>query len=88
MKTGRSITDLARGPAFPFALGEPIMFVSRNDRFKALAQAQANADWTGVTWVVFSDTCGNWHCERQSTGPKNVDVEIVHPRPQAEENHP
>lgn len=40
--------------------------------------AQANADYTGVPWVIFTDTSGNLRAERQST-QKNVS-EVIQPR--------
>lgn len=58
------------------------MFVNSNgDINQARKQAQANANQTGVPWVIFTDTSGNYHAERQSTGPKNPDVirEVIHP---------
>lgn len=32
---------------------------------EAMRQAFANSEASGVPWVVFTDTAGNAHCERQ-----------------------
>ena len=37
---------------------------------QARKAAQANANQTGVNWVVFIDTSGNCRCERQLGRPK------------------
>ena len=38
----------------------------------ALAQARANANFSGVPWVVISDTCGNYRAERKGTQSKDI----------------
>lgn len=48
------------------------------DYAKAKAQAQANADQTGVTWVLWNHG-GTWWIERGTTGPSSVDAEIFKP---------
>jgi hypothetical protein len=39
---------------------------------QAKAQAFANAKQSGVPWVVFMDTSGNWRCERLSGAPEQI----------------
>lgn len=40
-----------------------------NNYRETLLRAQANADRTGVRWVVWC-WADRWYCERASTGPK------------------
>lgn len=49
------------------------MFCKNHD--EAIKQAQANADRSGIAWVIVRDTNGNWHAESsQVTSP---DAECV-----------
>ena len=48
----------------------------------ARKQAQANANSFGVSYVIFCDTSGNLHIERESVAPKNVNGirEVIQPQ--------
>jgi hypothetical protein len=48
------------------------MFIPGRDYAKARAQAQANANQTGVPWVVFTDTSGNLRVERDWPTRTNI----------------
>jgi len=52
---------------------------SKGDMQSARRHAQANADYFQVPFVIFTDTCGNIHIERQAIGPRNIDVEVIQP---------
>jgi hypothetical protein len=54
------------------------MFIPGNDMVKARKQAQNNANFTGVPWVIFTDTNGNTCIEKLRWGPSNV-LETVYP---------
>jgi hypothetical protein len=49
------------------------------DMIKARNNAQANADYFNVPFVIFTDTSGNIRIEKLCTGPKNIDVYVVYP---------
>ena len=57
---------------------------STGNMTKAREIAQANADWTGEPWVIFTDCSGNVRVERQSGMPHDV-TEIVAPQPSPKE---
>lgn len=59
-------------------VGANHMFVPGNDLIKARKWAEANADSTGVDWVIFRDTSGNLRIERYYSGLKDY-IEIVSP---------
>lgn len=48
---------------------------------EALAQAKANANFFKIPFMVFSDTSGNWRCERAVyTGSRVVDnATLIYP---------
>ena len=48
----------------------------------ALAQARANANFSGVPWVVISDTCGNYRVERKGTQSEDIILREFQPRAQ------
>ncbi len=55
-----------------------------SDYNKARRQAQANANLTGVTWVIFGYN-GVWWCERQEErtfgqAPMSIGVEFLYPQ--------
>jgi hypothetical protein len=55
------------------------MFVnSTGNLTQAREQAQKNANWTGVPWVVFTDTSGNTCIEKVQWAPGEV-IEIIYP---------
>lgn len=47
-------------------------FIPGRNVAKARAQADANAAYFGVPFVVFTDTNGNVRVERESVAPKDV----------------
>jgi hypothetical protein len=54
------------------------MYVNSNGNMgQAREQAQANADSSGVPWVIFKDSSGNLRVERQQS-QQDV-IEVVHP---------
>lgn len=57
------------------------MFINSTGNItQAREQAQANANWTGVPWVIYTDTSGNVRVCRHSKKPNSF-VEIVQPKP-------
>lgn len=50
-----------------------------SDFAKAVRQAQANADHFKRAYLVFTDTNGNWHCERDDGKPKDYRYIRVEP---------
>lgn len=48
----------------------------------ACKNAQANADYFKMPYVVFQDTSGNWRSESQSIAPKNLgyEPEVFYPK--------
>lgn len=45
---------------------------------KAREHAQANANFTGKPWVLFSDTSGNLNICRETQKPRDI-LETIHP---------
>ena len=57
------------------------MFINSTGNItQAREQAHANANWTGVPWVIYTDTSGNVRVCRHSKKPNSF-VEIVQPKP-------
>jgi hypothetical protein len=42
----------------------------------ASAAAQANANATRVPWIVFTDSSGNWRCEKLSSTRPDSSVRV------------
>lgn len=60
------------------------MFINSTGNItQARSQAEANANWTGVPWVIYTDTSGNVRICRQLKQPNQGVIETVYPCPPA-----